>query len=522
VPGSSPRLDPRRWLALAALAWVAGAGAAAGADEIDGRIGGVDDEEAAEAPGGAPLSEEAVDDLIGGFEDEEAAEAPGEAPPSDRAIEELIGGFEEEESPAEPEARPEATPPEEPSFWDRWQLGGSAGFQASVNYLSHDALNGTDWTGLSMLRARLGLELDGDLPWDWKLRVDGYGFYDFAYLIDGRDGFTSQVLDQYEWDLLLQDAYVQGSLTDDLDLKIGRQVVNWGRSDSLRVLDVLNPIDNRQPGIGDLEDLRLSVAMLRADYYVDRWSFTGLLIPEIRFSKQPVFGNDFFPSPVPLPPEDRPDDWSGDLEYAFAISGIFQGWDVSFHFARYWEDVVFIDPGSVFQHSHLWMGGAGGNYTIGSWLFKAELAYLDGFGFTDLSDPVDPTVERKSRLDFMGGVEYYGINDWQFSLEIVNRHLFDFEAFMRGAPNFAQRNALETAIRITGNFMNDRLEVTLLGIILGERAQDGSAVRLSANYEIRDALEVEGGILLFQKGNLPTFQHIGRNDRLYLELKYSF
>jgi hypothetical protein len=258
-----PRRDPRRWLAFAVLAWAA----TATGDEIE--------------------------DLIGGFDDKEATEAPAESPPPDDDLDDLIGGFEEDEPPAEATAPPGEHPPEEPSFWKRWRLSGSTGFQASVNYLSHDSLDGTDWTGVSMLRAKLALQLDGDLPGDWKLRVDGFGFYDFAFLINDRDDFTSQVLDQYEWDVLLQDAYVQGSLRSDLDLKIGRQVVNW-------------PLDNRQPGIGDLEDLRLSVAMLRADYYVERWSLTALLIPEIRFNKQPVFGHDFFPSPVPLPPEDRP------------------------------------------------------------------------------------------------------------------------------------------------------------------------------------------------------------------------
>jgi hypothetical protein len=490
VPGRTPRRGSRRWLAFAVLAWATGPAAPASADEVD--------------------------DPIGGFEDEEATEAPAENPPPDDDMDDLIGGFDEGEAPAAPS---DDRSSEEPSFWDRWRLSGSTGFQASVNYLSHDSLDGTDWTGVSMLRAKLALQLDGDLPGDWKLRVDGFGFYDFAYLINGRDNFTSQVLDHYEWDVLLQDAYVQGSLRSDLDLKLGRQVVNWGRSDNLRVLDVLNPLDNRQPGIGDLEDLRLSVTMLRADYYIERWSLTALVIPEIRFSKQPVFGHDFFPSPVPLPPEDRPEDWSEDLEYAFAVNGIFQGWDVSFHFARYWEDIAFLDPGSVFRHSQLWLGGTGANYTIGSWLFKAELAYIDGFGFPDL---MNSTVEDKSRLDFMGGIEYYGINDWQFSLEIVNRHIFDFEQFMRGPPNSAQEDALETAIRITGNFMNERLQVTLLGLIFGERAQNGSVVRLSATYDIRDALEIGGGIILYQEGDLPTFQHVGRNDRLFLELKYSF
>ena len=150
--------------------------------------------------------------------------------------------------------------------------------------------------------------------------------------------------------------------------------------------------------------------------------------------------------------------------------------------------------------------------------------YIDGFNFARVISPIPLVVvfEERSRLDFMAGIEYYGINDWQFALEIVNRHLFDFEAFMGSSPNFAQENTVETALRITASFLNDRLRVTGLAILLGERAQAGSIVRLSGSYALRDALNLEGGILLFQSGDSVLLGSFGRNDRLFLELKYSF
>jgi hypothetical protein len=70
--------------------------------------------------------------------------------------------------------------------------------------------------------------------------------------------------------------------------------------------------------------------------------------------------------------------------------------------------------------------------------------------------------------------------------------------------------------------MNERLEVTALGIIFGNHAQDGSVVRLGATFDLRDALVLSGGIVLYQKGDVPPFDTIARNDRLYLEIKYSF
>ena len=121
----------------------------------------------------------------------------------------------------------------------------------------------------------------------------------------------------------------------------------------------------------------------------------------------------------------------------------------------------------------------------------------------------------------MGGLEYYGFTDTNIALEVVNRHIFGFRDDMR--PLFGtQENSLETALRITRTFMNERLEVTALGILFGNLAQDGSAVRLSATYDLRDALELTGGIMLYQKGEIPPFDTIASNDRLFLEIKFSF
>jgi len=62
-------------------------------------------------------------------------------------------------------------------------------------------------------------------------------------------------------------------------------VVVWGRSDTIRVTDVLNPIDNRRPGMVDIEDLRLPVAMAKLDYFVGDWRVTPIAILEQRFQK---------------------------------------------------------------------------------------------------------------------------------------------------------------------------------------------------------------------------------------------
>jgi len=80
----------------------------------------------------------------------------------------------------------------------------------------------------------------------------------------------------------------------------------------------------------------------------------------------------------------------------------------------------------------------------------------------------------------------------------------------------------ETAMRITRSFLHERLDVTVLGLVFGEKAQDGSIVRLQADYDIIDALVATVGVLLFQEGDLVPLDTWGSNDRVFFQLKYSF
>lgn len=452
------------------------------------------------------------------------------APPLGAAeLDAVLGGFEEDDE-AFAATEAERAPVSADARW--WNLTGSASLASSINFIDHRSATGTDYTDLQKLRGRLNLQLDLELPRAWKARFAGYGFYDFAYRLQGRSKYTDAVLDDYEWEVDSQDMYVRGEVVEDLDLKVGRQIVNWGRSDTLRVLDVLNPLDNREPGLADIEDLRLPVSMARLDYYRGAWSLTAIAIPEMRFDKNPPVGSDFVPSAQPLPPERTPTPSFDHTEWAARAMGIFEGWDVSLHFARYWDDTTHLAPGVatpfVARHSRLLMAGAGGNYTLGSWLFKGELAYIDGLDYTVVDGPPGTppgpmsgvrTVD-KARLDTMGGIEYYGIAETSIALEIVNRHIHDFESRMRAFD--AQRDALEGALRITADFMNARLHTTVLGVVFGERAQDGSIVRLEADYDLRDAVVVTAGILLFQNGDPLEVSAIDDNDRLFFEIKYSF
>ncbi len=409
-----------------------------------------------------------------------------------------------------------------------WDLDGSIGITTSWNYLEHRSAgpppNGTDWTGLSRMRARLNLQLDVELPRNFELRVTPYGWYDFAFLINGIGRFSRQVINNYEWEVDFQDSYIQGPLLENLDVKIGRQVVNWGRSDTLRVIDVLNPLDNREPGRADIEDLRWAIGMAKVDFYHGPWTFTAIGIPEMRFDELPPPGSDFNPLAERLGPIRRPNDFE-DWEAAAAVKGIFEGWDVSAHFAYFYEDVPTLraTPTGLRQgHSRLWLAGAGGNYTIGSWVLKGELAWLDGFQLTRQEEFGLVTGGGEMRLDALIGVEYYGLSEHTFAIEVANRYLPDHDGLLIGFPAFLRQNSTEYAIRWSADWFNARLSTTVLAVLFGYEVQDGAIVRLQGDYTIRDGLVLTAGMLIFAEGDLPPLSDWADNDRVFVDIKWSF
>lgn len=395
-----------------------------------------------------------------------------------------------------------------------WQLSGALTLGAAYNY-AHEAPAATaaDYRGLSRLRARLNLEHDADLGASWHSHITGYGYYDLAYQLNGRDNYTDEVLNEYESELELGEAWLQGKLNKQTDLKLGRQIVVWGKSDNIRITDLINPMDNREPGMTDIEDLRLPLAMARLDYYVGNWGITALAIPEIRFNKMPPLGSDFYPLPMAMPDETIP----GNTEYGLAANGIFSGWDLSFYWAQLYDDnphTVITASGPELQHSQLNMVGSAANVAIDNWLLKGEVAHLSGLVYSTL-----PNDEFR-RTDTLLGVEYSGLRDTTLSLEIANRHLHDYNVALSGAD--AIEDEWQTALRYQGDFMHARLHLLAVVSAFGEQLDEGGFGRYSAAYDIADALKITGGLVSYETGSKVPFGSYGDNDRMFIDLKYSF
>jgi hypothetical protein len=448
-----------------------------------------------------------ADRLMEGFDEEN--------PPSeDQPLEDMMTGFDEDGMEAHSADRSGQSD-------CAFNMDGYAKLGAAWN-VSHNApeTGETDWRGLSKLRAEAQVDALAKLNPDWRILIGGKLFYDAVYAIEGRDEFTDDVIDAYEWEAEWREIYLQGRLGQHLDLKIGRQIVVWGRSDNLRITDVVNPLDLREPGLTDIEDLRLPVTMTRLDGYYGAWNLSGLAIHEIRFDKPPAFGSDFYPGPTLLPPEETPSDGGDNTEWGVALNGTFSGKDISLYWANFFNDAAHGAMGPngalIRKHARVTMWGCAGNLAFGNWLIKSEAAYWRGIKFFNTDD------ESHQRLDGLIGTDYSGWDDTTITFEWAIRHLVDFDQRAKLPPDFAKKDEIINALRFTRTLMNQTVELTLAALIYGPLGQDGSLARMSVEYDWSDALSIIAGGVLYQSGDRYTLRQIGDNDRLFVEIKYSF
>jgi hypothetical protein len=408
---------------------------------------------------------ENLDAIMDGFDDE---------PKREESVDDIMGGFDDEAEKIfdKKTLHCGTTLPEKDK--NHYSLTGELTEQIAYSYSGDEPHD-----NISSLKSSLFLDYEYKFKNGFKFKSNAKAYYDAIYDIRGSEKYSSYELDELRSEVELYDAYIEGTLTDKLDMRLGRQVVVWGRSDTIRVTDVLNPIDNRRPGMVDIEDLRLPVTMAKLDYFMADWRITPIVVLEQRFSKNPPFGSAF--NPFRAVPNDK--DYF-EVTPALSIGAEFSGWDVNFYSAQI----------SKSEDKKIEMYGTALNILSGSWLLKSEFAYFD-----------NEIAEKKGLL----GVEYNGVADTLISYDIaVNK--------IDGLGRDYQH-----AFRISSDFMNATIKANYLISLFGSRMDEGGFQRAWVKYDIVDGVFANVGVVDYIGGS-QQFDTISDSDMVFLDLTYSF
>jgi len=380
----------------------------------------------------------------------------------------------------------------------------------------------TDHSGLSHAKAEINLEFGTTFFEKWDFFISRTAFYNFAYDINDQDDYADKYLDEYESEVALKKLFIRGSLSKDIDLKVGRQIVVWGKSDNIRITDVLNPLDLREPGMTDIEDLRLPVTMTKLDYYYKNLALSAYMIHEHRSHKLPVFGSGYYYLPYAMPRDEEPSRKIENTEYALSLAANFSGFDISFYLADIYEDTPYLNSKNQLRYEDIYMAGVAANKAKGNFLYKTEIGYFDGIrlsAFRTLGGLVD-NLHEYSRLDYLLGVEYSGFKNASLSFEAADRWVTDFDD--NAEKSGQKEHSVQYAFRGSRTFLNEVFELSLLASLYGAKADDGGFVRVNGAYDYTDSIVFELGAIFYKSGSSALLYNIGENNTIFCSVTYSF
>ena len=363
---------------------------------------------------------------------------------------------------------------------------------------------------ISSLKSSLLLDYEHKFDNGFRFKTNAKAYYDAIYSIRGREKYSKDELNELESEVELFDAYLEGSLSDNLDMKLGRQVVVWGRSDTIRITDVLNPLDNRRPGMVDIEDLRLPVAMAKFDYFIGDWRFTPMAVVEQRFSKNPPSGSAFNPNPQSTPNNKS----YSDITPALSIGGEFSGWDINFYASQLHDDIGYFDAGKM-AHDKVNMFGTAVNILEGSWLLKSELAHFDGLKYSSIQN------KEFKRTDALLGLEYNGIPDTLISYDVAVRAIHDYDQRLKHEPLETKERSYQHAFRVSSDFLNATLKANYLISLFGSQMNEGGFQRAWLKYDIADGIFANVGVVDYMGGS-RRFDAVSNNDMIFTDISYTF
>ncbi len=447
------------------------------------------------------LNAESIDEVMDGFDDEpveQSIKAKEVTEKSNDATDELMDGFDDE---VVNSAKDE----------DDKLVGFLGDFTGKLTEqvafavdddAPHDKINS--------VKSSLFLEYEHKFENNFKFKFNTKAYYDAIYDLRGKEKYATDELDELRDEVEIYDAYIEGSLRDNLDMRLGRQVVVWGRSDTIRVTDILNPLDNRRPGMVDIEDLRLPVTMAKFDYFLGNWRVTPMAIVEQRFSKKPPAGSAFNASPSPTPDNEE----YSDISPALSVGAEFSGWDVNLYIAKIRDDVGYFNNGKI-KHDKVNMFGTAINVLDGSWLFKSELAYFNGLKYTTTSN------REFKRTDALLGVEYNGIADTLISYDVAVRKIHNYDTRLINEPLEVESERYQHAFRVSSDFMNATLKANYLISLFGKGLDEGGFQRVWAKYDIADGIFANMGYVDYIGGS-KLFDSVKDNDMAFVDVTYSF
>ncbi len=334
--------------------------------------------------------------------------------------------------------------------------------------------------------------------------------------------------------LELRELYYQTRIGENLRFTLGKQQIVWGETDGLKLLDIVNPQNFREFILDDFEDSRIPLWSVKSEFDIGEIGVQLVWIPDNTYHITQDFDAPFFTSSLfPRPPEGvstilgkpvRPNRFIEDSDIGFKLSTFKKGWDVSFNYFYYYDDLpAFYNSLNVsdsnapslvitpeYERQHL-IGGTF-NKVIGSSTIRGELAYIFDQNFISSNPDISNGVQTSNVYKSVFGIDYIkGEN-------IISAQLFSDIIIEGISPFNRDRFETNTSLKLSREMMNDNLSAEVLWVH-NHNHGDGY-VRPQLSYWMNSSIQLLIESSVFYGNENQLFGQFRNRNRLSIAMKW--
>ena len=325
----------------------------------------------------------------------------------------------------------------------------------------------------------------------------------------------------------LRELYLDTIINDSI-VVLGKQQIVWGKSDGLKVLDVVNPQNFREFILDDFEQSRIPLWSANVVIPVNDITFQILFIPDQTYHKFAKQGSRYqFSSSqivvatpaatnVTINSTLTPNRILRDADVGFRLSTFSNGWDLTFNYLYHYDDtpVLFrtmntltnsLEVTPQYKRTHL-IGGTFSN-TFGDLTLRGEIGILTS-KYISTNNILDADgVVKTAELKYVLGFDWYGFRDTLLSTQIFQTYLSHYQSGMI-------REQLNTQITflMKQEYMNETWHVEMM--LLHDLDYKDGMLRPKLSYEYSDEINIYIGADIFYGNKNGLFGQFRDEDRV--------
>ncbi|WP_290763941.1 DUF1302 family protein [Fibrobacter sp. UBA4297] len=342
------------------------------------------------------------------------------------------------------------------------------------------------------------------------------------------NGYSALISDDGSFALKLKEVYIdwKGEM---LALRVGRQIVSWGKADDIQITDVICPKDEASFVASDYNESRLGIDAVRLSLLTEKIQADVYYIPFFTPSILPLAkGNPLkakvFPANVDgiriYAPEDyrdleHPSKHVSNSEFAFRASAYTSFADMSLYYFYGWDDTPFFkynphmviynsadskDNSSIYddifeidisgKYKRMMMIGLDAAIPVGEFVIRLEEAYFPKRHFQttaeyqmqrQFSGKNVKSSLQKHQLISLAGLDWTPSGGWTITAQYVADIVFDHDKAI-DRKNFEHQATLS----IEKSVLNETLTLMASGAL--DLRAFSSAAELEIDYKLNDAI----------------------------------